>query len=202
MSDYEAGAISCINIKHALSMVATSAVNPYVVTGAFAFHKLDEDVQDDILAYVDLRVVAERENYQRLPDELRPANMPREYEHQYPTTRVTYSFVRHHRKDTLALGELTLTLSDCVDREWKGFECMKKDGLLLDSEKVYEAMDFKETWSGISKIRLPILYRTPVSRKPTPGTYTKSFLRSPRNLSRCDLSYICNLFRLAIIGIR
>ena len=87
--------------------------------------------------------------------ELRPENMPRDRGHPWPGTTVTYSFERP-RLDILTPGELTVTLTDCVNREWGGFAQHKEENWPLDENTVCTSMDVHETWSNISKIRLPV----------------------------------------------
>lgn len=103
-----------------------------------------------------MRVVEVRESERILPDSLRPPQMPSDRGTPWPQTTLTYSFERRHREDTLAPGPLTVTFSDCVDRGWWGFAKYAQEGWPLDRDAVCVAMDFEQTWSGISKIRLPI----------------------------------------------
>jgi len=128
-------------------------MNPYVVglDTSFDWQRLDLDMQDKILGHAGRRVVEERASEQPLPDELRPPSMPGD---PWPETLQTYSFERS--RDSI-FGPLTVTFSECVNRSWWGFarEAGNRGvGWPLDKDAVCAAMDFKQTWSGVSKIRL------------------------------------------------
>jgi hypothetical protein len=56
------------------------------------------------------------------------------------------------------LGPLTVSFSDCVDELWWGFVGNAGDGgdLGLQRGPICAALDYDETWTGITKIRLPL----------------------------------------------
>ena len=57
----------------------------------------------------------------------------------------------------MASGLLTVTFSDCVDRTWPGFARYAALGLTLDPDAVCAAMDFRQTWTAVRKIRLRLV---------------------------------------------
>jgi hypothetical protein len=126
-------------------------MNPYVV----GWQRLNNDVQDEILGHAGRRVVEEYAKHERpLPEELGDP-----FEDPWPETIQTYSFERS-RESIFALGgPLTVTFSDCVNRSWSGFAREAGSGgedWPLDKDAVCAAMDFKQSWTGVSKIRMPV----------------------------------------------
>jgi hypothetical protein len=140
------------------------STNPYLVCATrrspekFPWPELEahnNDMRDKILGLAGLRVVYEYRTEHPLPVELRPPGMP-EDRHPYPETheklvieRSRHEILRHGPLDTL-----TVTYSELVDRDWWGFADYKENGYPLDQDAVCTAMDFKQTWSDVSKIRL------------------------------------------------
>ena len=138
-------------------------MNRYLVSSShqrpFDWPELDPELQEKIMGYASHSVVAVVDSERRLPDNLRPPEMPRDGRHPYPATIKMYSFERP-RERILAHGpldQLTVTFSECVDRTWEGFARYAAEGWTLDPDAVCAQMDFRQTWTGIRKIRLHLV---------------------------------------------
>ena len=137
-------------------------MNPYVVASIhagrteFPWNQMNEDMQAKILGYACRSVVLKREDERKLPDELRPPDMPDDRGHPCPGTIQTFRFERTI-DIKLADGPLTVTFSDCVNRTWWGFTSYAEAGWPLDPDAVCKAMDFKQTWTGVRRIRMPVI---------------------------------------------
>jgi hypothetical protein len=128
--------------------------NQYLIsTRSWVLH---DDMHEDMLGLAGLRVAETRDNERRLPDELRPANMPLDRGHPWPATVQAYLFERPRDRITGhgARDRLTVTLSDCVDRTWWGFKKYATEGWPLDADAVCAAMDLRRTYTNVRKIRL------------------------------------------------
>jgi hypothetical protein len=83
------------------------------------------------------------------------------------------------------LGPLTVSFSDCVCTQWYGFEGNEGSGpggdLGLQRGPVRAALDYDETWTGITKIRLPLEVR------PDWSFYRYELVREAHNGQRRDV---------------
>jgi hypothetical protein len=121
----------------------------------FDWPELKDYLKDKILGHATRRVVAVRPNERRLPNEVRPCNMPADREHPWPETIQKFVFELSRQAILeMAGGQLTITFSNCVNRTWWDFAKLAEEGWLLDPDAVCAAMDFEQTWSGVTKIRL------------------------------------------------
>jgi hypothetical protein len=159
---------------------------------------LNADVRRTILSHADRRVEYEESGSQALPAELVPAknfalyNATRQANHNPAEkgppdfdidTTQTRVFARERHG---ILGPLTVSFSDCVDRQWWGF---KSDGdgehgtLALSQENqelIRAALDYNAEWTGITKIRLP-LERYVNSAEEHHRLYRYEFVREAQN---------------------
>jgi hypothetical protein len=154
------------NIKVSVSMPQSKPQwNEYLVeTGQFDWAKLkqdNKDLTDKILGFAGARLVLEYDEFRYLPDDVLPHGLTdivfswsRLSKHVNTTTRLVLERPRH---DILSHGpheKMTVTFSSCVDRNWWGFARYAEDGWPLDREAVCAAMDFKQTFTDVIKIRL------------------------------------------------
>ncbi len=84
------------------------------------------------------------------------------------------------------LGPLTVSFSDCVDAAWYGFEGNDNSSgpgstLGLQRGPIRAALDYNETWTGITKIRLPLEVR------PDWSFYRYELVREAHNGQRRDV---------------
>jgi hypothetical protein len=96
------------------------------------------------------------------------------------------------------LGPLTVSFSDCVDPEWWGFREHNPDDigeLHLDPGPIRAALDYNETWTGITKIRLPLevrpgwrFYRYELVREAHNGQ-RRDVITPPGHIFYIDASY-------------
>ena len=130
--------------------------NQYLISTRSSWAELDDDMREKILGLAGLRVAETRDNERLLPDELRPPQLPLERGDRWVQTVQTFLFERSRHRITGhgALDRLTVTLSDCVDREWRGFAWYADEGLPLDVDAVCAAMHFEKTYTNVRKIRL------------------------------------------------
>jgi hypothetical protein len=143
--------------------------NPYVIRANLAetngllfntagsWQELEEDMQEKILGLCGSQVFAYRSHERRLPEELRPpellslvsCNQILEIE------RSRANIEGHGPED-----KLTVTFSDVVTRGngFYGLDCdaarAEEQGWPFDEDAIYAAMDYKQTWTDVSKIRL------------------------------------------------
>ena len=143
--------------------VVSAVSNRYHHTSApFDWPKLKHYLKEKILGLAFRRVVEERHNERRLPDHLRPPEIQHEPEQRYakpwPETIQKLVFERP-REDILEMagGLLTVTFHDCVDRTWRGFARYAALGLTLDPDAVCAAINFRQTWTAVRKIRLRLV---------------------------------------------
>ena len=150
-------------------------MNPYVV----GWQSLNKDMQDEILGHAGKQVVEERDYEWPLPEELRlPIGDP------WTEMIQTYSFERSRERIFALDGPLTVTFSDCVNRSWWGFAReagSRGEGWPLDKDAVCAAMDFRQTWTGVRKIRLCLLPYTPFG-----DWYSFQFVRNWGRRARGD----------------
>ncbi len=112
-------------------------------------------MKDKILGLAGLRLVYELVNERELPKELRPPGMPEDRGHPWPQTHefLVIERSRHDIRSHGPLDTLTVTLGNLVDRDWGLFADYNEKGYPLDKDAVCTAMDFKQTWTDVSKIR-------------------------------------------------
>jgi len=128
---------------------------------------LPEDLQDKILRKAGLRFVYERPHMDRqVPLELRPPLLDIDRGNPWADTkqRLVIERSRHAIEGHGPRDVLTVSFSDCVNKDWYGFDRNKdRHGYLgYDEDAVCKAMDFKRTWTNVTKIQLnfnDIMYR-------------------------------------------
>ncbi len=147
-------------IKHYLCMRA----NPYVIranfnTAVFPWDLLLErggDLADKILGLCHSKIFAYRVNQRPCPEAVRPPQLP-----SYLSTNQILE-VERSRAEITGHGphdKLTVTFSDIVTRG-HGFGLdryaaeAEEEGLPFDEDAICAAMDYKHTWTDVSKIRL------------------------------------------------
>jgi len=130
--------------------------------GRFDWAKLvdrNEDVTDKILSFAGARIVRKKAHFRHLPEECLPPGMPfLEYNRSTLSKNVdafaTLVLERPRHKNLRHTSTMTVTFSDCVDRAWFGFAQFEEFGWPLDRHAVCAAMDFKQTFADVIKIRL------------------------------------------------
>jgi hypothetical protein len=154
----------------------------YLVHTNDPFDWLDDDVLEKILGHTALSVVEVRDSERRLPDNLRPPEMPIDRGHPWPATIKTFSFERSRESPSSLrirahgpLDKLTVTFSDYVDRTWEGFARYAAEGWTLDPRAVCAQMDFEQRWTGIHKIRLRLV--APTATDPLRRYWFQFFLK-------------------------
>jgi hypothetical protein len=153
--------------------------------------ELDDDTQDKILGLAGIRVVCERIGERRLPDELQPPDMPEDRGHPWPETIQRLVFELPRLKETLeAGGLLTVTFSDCVDRTWFArYAEFRPERWTWDIKAVCSAMDIRQTWTEVRRIRLPACART------FRNYYSFEFVRQRETAKRNLSSALALLYR-------
>jgi len=141
------------------------ATNPYLCTGvkshvsnAHTWSELPEDLQDKILRKAGSRFVYEFGTERKVPLELRPPRDAADDIERWASTtqRLVISRSRHAIEGHGPRDVLTVSFSDCVDKDWWGFDTNRdRFGYLgYDMDAVCRAMDIRRTWTGVFKIRL------------------------------------------------
>jgi hypothetical protein len=134
---------------------------------------LNADTRALILRYSDRRVEFDSYDQRALPDELLPAENVANWRASRAADGYPYEENPQFDVDTMQkrvfarerhgiLGPLTVSFSDCVDVEWWGFRehnDIDSGELDLDPGPIRAALDYDETWTGITKIRLPLVVR-------------------------------------------
>ena len=154
--------------------------NPYVLRNSLwqtntQWDDLNADTRALILRFSDRRVEFEDVSWQDLPDELLPAenlanwrasrgpsDSDEDDDSECPEFQVDTIQKRVFARERHGiLGPLTVSFSDCVDTDWWGFQEVNYNApdrgeLDLDPGPICAALDYDETWTGITKIRLPL----------------------------------------------
>jgi hypothetical protein len=121
---------------------------------------LTEDMRRKILGPAGARMVRNSQSWRYLPEELLPPGMGEDHAPLCPETIQTL-VIERPRHDILRHGpgdKLTVTFSDCVDRDWWGFDKYANEGWPLDKDAVCANMEFKQTVTDVTKIRLPPIH--------------------------------------------
>jgi hypothetical protein len=124
----------------------------------------NKDIKDKILGFASARLVRKCDSWRYLPEELLPQGMDEDSAtrcaHLCPETIQTL-IIERPRHDILSHGpgdKLTVTFSNCVDRDWWGFDKYAKEGWPLDKDAVCADMDLKQTVTDVTKILLPHIH--------------------------------------------
>ncbi len=134
----------------------------YHTNAPFNWSGLKHDLQEMILERtVANRVVEVLHHKACFPDELRLPNIQVDW-NKDPWPEMMKNFVFKLTKQSIldmTGGPLTVTFNEHVDRSWFNsakfdFARWTEEGFLLDRDVVCRAMDFEQTWSGVTKIRL------------------------------------------------
>ena len=145
--------------------LAKAPSNPYLCTGVKdndsnpnTWSGLPEDLQDKILRKAGLRFVCEFDNERKVPLELRPPLLPENRGEPWASTtqRIVITRSRHAIESHGPRDVLTVSFSDCVDKDWYGFDTDRDryNYMGYDTNAVCQAMDIKRTWTDVIKIRL------------------------------------------------
>jgi len=136
---------------------------------------LNADTRALILRYSDRRLEFDSFDQRVLPDELLPAENVANWRASRAADGDPYDDEENLQfdVDTIQkrvfarerhgiLGPLTVSFSDCVDEQWWGFSrhnSNDRGDLHLDPGPICAALDYDQTWTGITKIRLPLEVR-------------------------------------------
>ena len=125
------------------------------VSTRFPWDRLLPELKRKILQHAPCRVVVSQNGSRRLPDELRPPEMPPQNGHPWPGTIQTLMFERARcMKRIVPQGPILVTFSDEVDHEWEGFARFAKQCWSLDEGAVYAQMLVRQHWTAVCKIRM------------------------------------------------